>query len=185
MVDPSSDRESEQVQINFRASRKQKEKWKHYAEDAGFNSFSDFIRVAIEHEVRREGHEQDTAPQPSGPSTVRASELIEHTKTVSSTLEELRADVQIIKSEVREDDNLREFKEKVFSALPKEEDDFTRLEISVGGEMKSVGATVQGLSKALETTESRVQEALRLLMDETNRIKTTEIEGDTYYYKEV
>lgn len=184
MTKSEEEGESEEVQINFRASRKQKQEWKAYAEEAGHKSFSDFLRVTVEKEINQESGKRHRTPETSGVSTTRMSELMQKTQAVNSQLDALTDDVKIIKNEVTDDEDLRDLKNEVFSHLPEDEDDFTDIELSVGGEMDSIGATVPGLSKGLNVDENRIDEALSSLM-ETNLVHSTQIGGETHYYKEV
>jgi hypothetical protein len=203
MAGSNGEGESEQVQINFRASRKKKQEWKEQAEEAGFNSFSDFIRVAIESFEEREGRGTDVGMDSGGVTAQPLSELMQKTQSVNNQLETLTDDVQLIKNELADDEEMRELANQLFELLPDEKpgttpwkeglddlhhrigsDDDRSITLSDKEARNAWEGTLEGLSVALDKPEYIVQKGINRLRND-NLINTAEVDGEKRYWKEI
>lgn len=81
------------VQVNLRVSESQKERWDEYvAESPEYNSLSNLIRAAVEHEIAAEGSSQGNNPQGSA-SDERLGELLTAVEKMQGRMDDLEATV--------------------------------------------------------------------------------------------
>lgn len=200
MAESNGESESDQVQINFRASRKQKQEWKEQAEEEGFKSFSDFLRVAVESFTV--GEERGSAPD-STVSDSQLSELIEQTKAMNKRLNGIETDLSGMKRELEDDEELRELANQLFELMPDEKpgttawkeglndlehrigsDDDRSITLSNKEARNAWEGTLEGLSVALDESEYMIRKGIDRLQRD-NLIKTAEVDGQKRFWKEV
>ena len=191
---------TKRTQVNFVASEEQKQQWEEYADEAGFRSFSEFLRTCIQKEVQGDS----SSREPSENVTEKLSEVLEGIDRMEGRIHDLDNRVGTIEREVREDPDLKKFASEVFSVLP-ERDELISYEkkIQQAGTYpdRSIPASYSGkpehIAQELDESEPRVQQALDKLREDMNQVHSLtlneEIEGwagayengdETRFYKE-
>lgn len=192
--------ETENVQMNFLASQSQKEQWEEYADNVGFRNLSGLFRFAIEKEVNAEGAEGGGGAVPED-LTGQLSELVEGMNRIEGRMHDLDNRLATVESEVREDPDVKELANEVFSALPTKDEiiefEETAQEAGAAPDSPATAGTIEGIADELDEEQYRVAEALDQLQQDTHQVSTMtlveEVQGweerreggeETRYYKE-
>jgi hypothetical protein len=187
----NSENSAKRTQVNFVASENQKEQWEEYADEAGFRSFSEFLRTCIQKEVQGDS----SSREPSENVTEKLSEVLEGIDRMEGRIHDLDNRVGTIEREVREDPDLKKFASEVFSVLP-ERDELISYEKKVQQAGTYPDRTIpvshsgkpEHIAQELDESEPRVEQALDKLREDMNQVQTLvlneEIEGWAQHYED-
>ena len=185
-----SENSAKRTQVNFVASEEQKQQWEEYADEAGFRSFSEFLRTCIQKEVQG----NSSSREPSENVTEKLSEVLEGINRMEGQIHELDNRVGSIENEVREDPEIKKLASDVFSALP-ERDELISYEkkIQKSGARPDPRTPIshtgkpEDIAHELEESEHRVQQALEKLREDMSQVHSLtlneEIEGWAQHYE--
>jgi len=162
--------------VNFRANKKQKEKWENYVEDSDlYSSLSDLIRKAVEKEIS-EGSENQSAE-------VLVDEVQSELDSISGDIKKLRDDVSWLKGQKEHD--VEELAHQIFNSI--EAVDASGNDRSAKQMGTIAGAephTVDALAERLNTTPARVEESIEFLKEQHMPIIRFDIDGESHWFKE-
>lgn len=116
--------------------------------------------------------------------------MVENLQRVENRVQDFDRRLQSVEQEVKDDAELNELRNEVSGLLPKTEDEIVEAEHQEQkpGEMAPENCALSGrarnIAMALNEEAYRVQDAQDQLQEETHRVQTVEMAGDTRYYKE-
>lgn len=193
---------SDREQVHITVNSEKKDRWTEFVDEyPEYSSLSHLIRRAVSKEISSEKSLDE------GPEDTEITDSFEvEIDDLQAQLETIKEDLSYVKREVGKDTELEEFSMEVFEALPEEEPGtidhkkkYREVEQAAQSafdqpdtdpeplekQQKALSGTVDGLAVFLGEPKWRVLRALENLEEETNRLRSVEIDGNTRYYKEV
>lgn len=177
-------------QVGFYVESERKQKWENYADETG-RTLSGMIRCAVEAFIHEDRKRSDEAGL-STDAEEKFQELLEGTDNNQDLLQEIYEEVHVIRQEVKENPELQELMNEVFSLLPVGESTVIESKYSTSqspppefGESQTVkSGKVDDLAEILDSSEFEVERALEQIQEQTYLVQTTDVDGETRYYKE-
>lgn len=186
---------SADAQINVKLNQTTLEKWDEYiAEESGFSSRSEFIRYAVSKEVSDRDDDTD------GIDEAFAQEVRDGFEELGEQLSDLENQLSTLQHAVREDPEIEELANDLFSALPDEQPGTPayRQELEARQqqaqheeseearrEVLEWQATPESLTEAFGSTERKILQALERVQTQTHLVRTDESGEETRYYKDI
>ncbi|GAA0247679.1 hypothetical protein ACFFQF_06350 [Haladaptatus pallidirubidus] len=176
---------SENRQINLVIDGEQKAEWEDYAEEhPEVSSLSHLIRLSVQKEIL--GAHEPQAPE-SGTSDSRINEVLEVVQGIDTRLEELETRTRAIEREVEHRPEIHELTKDVFEVLPNVEIG-TRKQEANASTWSPDQATVwtgdpQDIGFKLNESRRNIEKALERLMEDSNLVKSKNINGNELYWR--
>jgi len=177
---------SDKTQVNLVVNTEQKHRWEEYADEVE-RSLSGLIRLAVEKEIRSDGDEGSQSDDAEA-----LPELEAQLNRIQTQLGDLDSKVGVIEREVRQNPEIAELANDVFQLLPVGQEEIISAEHSSGprepveyGEVDTVSSgRVDDLAETLDVEAYQIRDALDHLQENTHQVHTTDVSGETRYYKE-
>lgn len=184
------------TQINLKLSEDTLATWDEYIdEETPFTSRSEFIRFAVTREINDQ-HGVDI--EQLSKSAELMTEVIESVEELATRMTDVERDMETLQAAVREDPEVTELANNIFSVLPDEEpgtytwrEELQNRQTQAQAQEEKTPlyewqATTNSLADAFDRPPRKVQEALNFLIADTHLVQDVETDdGQTRYWKEV
>jgi uncharacterized protein (UPF0335 family) len=177
---------SETETIALRVKGSTKENWQEYADgNDEYDSLSHLIRVAVSHEMSDAyGRDGSAGSVDDG----RLSEVLEAVNRLEGEMGDLQQSVDNARDEIGTAVTKAPDAGKVLNALPPKDDlvdQYREEDDEWVQERADDGATAIDVARELDASVDVVRESLRQLRVRYDRVESAEIDGVTFWYKNV
>jgi hypothetical protein len=168
---------SERKRLNFVVDESQKERWQEHVDSSPeYDSLSEFLRMASEHELER-GHPLEERRQQL------PAEVHQQFRDLQNQLSELQSEVAWIRKQLHDESDLNDVAREVSQALPESHNEVMQRQQRREDKDEFVNTgTVQDLARVTDEDARVVEDAITFLRNSFVEVQETRTEAGTTHY---
>ena len=167
----------ERKRLNFVVDESKKERWQEHADSCPeYDSLSDFLRMACEHELKR-GHPLEERQQQL------PTEVLQQFSQLQNQLGELQSEIAWIRKQLHDESDLNDVAREVSQALPESHNEVMQRQQRREDEDEFVNTgTAQDLARVTDEEPRVVEDAITFLRNSFVEVQETRTEAGTTHY---